>query len=182
MDCARCIPVAAEKDGDQGEHAEREEPGQSHGDGRKSLRVDPYWAEGRIWLHVEKPGVKSQSQKRVSSVSVTGESKDQLEVVGEDVDAVCLVSCLRGKKEFGHVVILLVEDVKDKKKEEEEKKKKAEEEKKKKEAEEKKKKEAEKPPQCSCPAGYPCYCHPRPPPPPPPYFVCEEPATSCSIM
>ncbi|TVU15649.1 hypothetical protein EJB05_39181 [Eragrostis curvula] len=144
----------------------------------------------KMVIKVSMPSEKSRAKAMamaarvsgVSSVSVTGESKDQLEVVGEDVDAVCLVSCLRGKKEFGHVVILLVEDVKDKKKEEEEKKKKAEEEKKKKEAEEKKKKEAEKPPQCSCPAGYPCYCHPRLPPPPPPYFVCEEPATSCSIM
>ncbi|TVU15660.1 hypothetical protein EJB05_39210 [Eragrostis curvula] len=101
----------------------------------------------------------------VISVSIIGDGKDRLEVVGEGVDAVSLACCLRGKKKFGHVEILLVEDVKDKKKEEEEKKKKEE---------AAKKKRAE---ECSCP-GYPCYCHPRPPP----YFVCEEPATSCSIL
>nr|CAB3484810.1 unnamed protein product [Digitaria exilis] len=52
----------------------------------------------------------------VSSMGVTGGDKDQLEVVGVDVDTVCLVKCLR--KKLGHADILKVEEVKDKKAEE----------------------------------------------------------------
>ncbi|RCV34049.1 hypothetical protein SEVIR_7G140300v4 [Setaria viridis] len=52
----------------------------------------------------------------VSSMGVTGNGKDQLEVVGDGVDTVCLVKCLR--KKLGHADILKVEEVKDKKPEE----------------------------------------------------------------
>ncbi|PUZ47572.1 hypothetical protein GQ55_7G176500 [Panicum hallii var. hallii] len=52
----------------------------------------------------------------VSSMGVTGSGRDQLEVVGNDVDTVCLVKCLRRK--LGHADILKVEEVKDKKPEE----------------------------------------------------------------
>ncbi|TVU15666.1 hypothetical protein EJB05_39199, partial [Eragrostis curvula] len=45
----------------------------------------------------------------VSSVGVTGDSRDQLEVVG--IDAVCLIKCLR--KKIGYANILQVEEVKD---------------------------------------------------------------------
>lgn len=51
----------------------------------------------------------------VSSVAVTGDGKDQLEVVGEGVDVVGLVKHLR--KKIGHAEILMVEDLKPKKKE-----------------------------------------------------------------
>jgi hypothetical protein len=101
-------------------------------------------------------------------MSMTGDLKDRLEVVGEGVDAVGLVNCLRTtnfglcrRKKFGHVEILMVEEVKDKKKEE------------------KKEEKKEKTPQCSCPS-YPCYPHPGPLPM---AVVCEEPSSnSCSIM
>ena len=46
----------------------------------------------------------------------TGAGRDQLEVVGDGVDTVCLVKCLRRK--LGHADILKVEEVKDKKPEE----------------------------------------------------------------
>ncbi|KAJ1271432.1 hypothetical protein BS78_06G128700 [Paspalum vaginatum] len=55
----------------------------------------------------------------VSSMGVTGDGKDQLEVVGVDVDTVCLVRCLR--KKLGHADIVKVEEVKDKKPEEKKK-------------------------------------------------------------
>nr|CAB3487336.1 unnamed protein product [Digitaria exilis] len=55
----------------------------------------------------------------VSSMGVTGGDKDQLEVIGVDVDTVCLVKCLR--KKLGHADILKVEEVKDKKAEEKKK-------------------------------------------------------------
>jgi hypothetical protein len=56
----------------------------------------------------------------VGSVGITGDLKDQLEVVGVGIDIACLVSCLR--KKLGHADILKVEEVKDKKEEEEKKK------------------------------------------------------------
>jgi len=52
----------------------------------------------------------------VSSMGVTGAGRDQLEVVGDFVDTVCLVKCLRRK--LGQADILKVEEVKDKKPEE----------------------------------------------------------------
>ncbi|CAN6228477.1 unnamed protein product [Urochloa humidicola] len=55
----------------------------------------------------------------VSSMGVTGDGKDQLEVVGDGIDTVCLVKCLRRK--IGHADILKVEEVKDKKAEEKKK-------------------------------------------------------------
>ncbi|RLM74311.1 hypothetical protein C2845_PM15G11310 [Panicum miliaceum] len=53
----------------------------------------------------------------VSSVAITGDDKDRLEVVGAGVDAASLVSCLR-KKVLRRADILLVDEAKDKKKEE----------------------------------------------------------------
>ncbi|XP_066346668.1 heavy metal-associated isoprenylated plant protein 16-like [Miscanthus floridulus] len=52
----------------------------------------------------------------VSSMGIIGDGKDRLEVVGVDVDNVCLVTCLR--KKLGHADIVKVEEVKDKKPEE----------------------------------------------------------------
>ncbi|ONM16805.1 Copper transport protein family [Zea mays] len=49
----------------------------------------------------------------VSSMEIAGDGKDQLVVVGVDVDTVCLVMCLR--KKLGYADILKVEEVKDKK-------------------------------------------------------------------
>jgi hypothetical protein len=40
----------------------------------------------------------------VGSVGITGDLKDQLEVVGVGIDIACLVSCLR--KKLGHADIL----------------------------------------------------------------------------
>ncbi|KAG2572728.1 hypothetical protein PVAP13_7KG198610 [Panicum virgatum] len=95
----------------------------------------------------------------VISVAITGDARDKLEVVGDGVDPVCLVSCLRRK--VGPAEILQVEEVKDKKPEE-------------------KKPEEPKPPQPMVvhppPHGYYYYHHP-----PPPMVVCEEPS-SCPIM
>jgi hypothetical protein len=46
-------------------------------------------------------------------MGVTGDGQDRLEVVGDDIDTVCLVKCLR--KKVGHAEILQMEEVKDKK-------------------------------------------------------------------
>jgi hypothetical protein len=95
----------------------------------------------------------------VTSMTIKGD--DQMEVVGEDVDTVCLVCCLR-KKKFGHAAILLVEEVKEKKEEKKEDK-----------------KDDEKKPCCP---GYP-YCYCLQPFRPPPMVFCEEhPNYGCSIM
>ncbi|RCV34048.1 hypothetical protein SEVIR_7G140100v4 [Setaria viridis] len=93
----------------------------------------------------------------VSSVAITGDDKDQLEVVGVDVDTACLVSCLR-KKVLRRADIMVVEEAKDKKKEEE--KKKLEE---------------------LLQRGWPGYYHPQHHYPPL-MVACEEPVTGCSIM
>jgi hypothetical protein len=102
----------------------------------------------------------------VTLVSITGAGRDQLEVVGEDIDIPCLVNSLR-KKVCRSAGIVVVEEVKDKAKVEEEKKKKEEEEKK------KKAKELQEAIQKHCP-------------PPPfyggPPFLCEEQTTGCHIM
>ncbi|TVU15663.1 hypothetical protein EJB05_39215 [Eragrostis curvula] len=104
----------------------------------------------------------------VISVSITGDAKDRLAVVGDSVDPVCLAGCLRRK--LGHAEILQVEEVKEKKPEE-------------KKPEEKKPEEATKiivhqQPYYYYPSGYhhPYYHHP-----PPRMVVCEE-QNSCPIM
>ncbi|XP_062225880.1 disease resistance protein RGA5-like [Phragmites australis] len=114
----------------------------------------------KIVINVNMPCAKSRSKAMelvakvtgVSSVGVTGDSKDRLEVIGEGVDTVCLVTCLR--KKVGRANIVLVEEVKDKKKEE--------------------KKRPELP--NWCPGYY--YHHP----PPAGMVVCEEPSSYCHIM
>ncbi|KAF8715029.1 hypothetical protein HU200_027575 [Digitaria exilis] len=68
----------------------------------------------------------------VGSVEITGDHKDRLEVVGEGVDIVCLVNCLR--KKLCSTEIMVVEEVKEKKPEE--------------------KKKPEEPKPCTCPG--PC--------------------------
>ncbi|CAN6248993.1 unnamed protein product [Urochloa humidicola] len=104
----------------------------------------------------------------VISVAITGDARDKLKVVGDGVDPVCLVSCLR--KKVGHAEILQVEEVKEKKPEEEKKKKKAEDPK-------------PQPPVVvhPLPQGYPGggYYYQRHPPPR--MVICEEPS-SCPIM
>ncbi|KAK1683697.1 hypothetical protein QYE76_044545 [Lolium multiflorum] len=100
----------------------------------------------------------------VTSMGITGDARDQLEVVGDGVDPVCLVNCLRKKLGVAHIV--QVEEVKDKKPEE-------------------KKKEEPKPaspaplpyppPHCYSGPGY--YHHPYPSQ----MVVCDEPS-NCVVM
>ncbi|KMZ65923.1 hypothetical protein ZOSMA_305G00010 [Zostera marina] len=138
-------------------------------------------------------------EARVESVILQGKDKDEVMVVGEDVDSACLTTKLR--KKLGYANILTIEEVDEekilkeklekKKKEEEEKKQKEEKEKKIKEQEEKEKKEYERFKQikkrcflaslnldCNCSdcseCAKPCVqlvpqC-PVPVPPPPPYI------------
>ncbi|XP_051212655.1 heavy metal-associated isoprenylated plant protein 16 [Lolium perenne] len=94
----------------------------------------------------------------VTSMGITGDARDQLEVVGDGVDPVCLVNCLRKKLGVAHIV--QVEEVKDKKPEE-------------------KKKEEPKP---AAPLLYPYsgpgyYHHPYPSQ----MVVCDEPS-NCAVM
>ncbi|CAM0904247.1 unnamed protein product [Alopecurus aequalis] len=102
----------------------------------------------------------------VTSMGITGDSRDQLEVVGDGVDPVCLVSCLR--KKLGGAHIAQVEEIKDKKPEE-------------KKPEEKKKEDpmpvvpVYPPPHYYPGPGY--YHHPYPSQ----MVVCDEPS-NCSIM
>ncbi|KAK1683698.1 hypothetical protein QYE76_044546 [Lolium multiflorum] len=97
----------------------------------------------------------------VTSMGITGDARDQLEVVGDGVDPVCLVSCLR--KKLGVARIVKVEEVKDPKPEE-------------------KKKEDPKPVPVVCP---PPPCYPGPGyyhhPYPSQMVVCDEPS-NCAIM
>ncbi|GJN05095.1 hypothetical protein PR202_ga22696 [Eleusine coracana subsp. coracana] len=58
-------------------------------------------------------GVASHVHTGVNSIRLAGDGKDQLVVVGDCVDTVCLVKGLR--KKVGHAEILQVEEVKDKK-------------------------------------------------------------------
>ena len=51
----------------------------------------------------------------VISVAITGDARDKLEVVGDGVDPVCLVSCLRRKVGPAHI-LQVGEDKKDDKK------------------------------------------------------------------
>ncbi|TVU15678.1 hypothetical protein EJB05_39211 [Eragrostis curvula] len=102
----------------------------------------------------------------VISVGITGDAKDRMEVVGDGVDSVCLVSCLRRK--LVHAEILQVEEVKEKKPEE-------------KKPEEKKPEEAKvvvhQQPYYYChPGGYYPHYHA-----PPPMVVCDE-QSNCPIM
>ncbi|KAL6652581.1 hypothetical protein ACP70R_011506 [Stipagrostis hirtigluma subsp. patula] len=112
----------------------------------------------------------------VISMVITGDSKDRLEVVGDGVDSVCLVRCLR--KKLGHADILQLEEVKEPTPEEKEKKKKAEEEKKKKLEEAKAQPVVVHPP---LPQWYLDNYHHHHYPPQPIVF-CDEPSASCSIM
>jgi len=48
----------------------------------------------------------------VSSIGIVGDGRDRLEVVGDGMDAACLVHCLR--KKLGHAELLMMGDVKDK--------------------------------------------------------------------
>ncbi|KAL6845829.1 hypothetical protein ACP4OV_024404 [Aristida adscensionis] len=110
----------------------------------------------------------------VVSMGITGDARDRLEVVGDGVDSVCLVSCLRRK--LGHAEILQVEEVKDKKP-----------------ADEKKPAAAEEKKKLGEPTAQPLAVHPPPQwypgyyyhhhhhPPPPPMVICDEPGT-CNIM
>uniref|UniRef100_A0A5B6ZLH3 HMA domain-containing protein n=2 Tax=Davidia involucrata TaxID=16924 RepID=A0A5B6ZLH3_DAVIN len=99
----------------------------------------------------------------VTSVAIAGKDKDQVVVIGEGVDAVCLTSSLR--KKVGHAELVSVEEVKAK-------------------VEEKKKeKEREKEKDEKTPILYPSYCYQYQYPQ---YYICE-PAynpnpSSCSIM
>jgi hypothetical protein len=97
-------------------------------------------------------------------MGITGDARDQLEVVGEGVDPVCLVGCLR--KKLGSAHIVKVEEVKDPKPED-----------KKKEdpKPEDKKKEDPPPPHCYLGPGY--YHHPYPSQ----MVVCDEPS-NCAVM
>ncbi|CAN6268183.1 unnamed protein product [Urochloa humidicola] len=99
-------------------------------------------------------------------MEITGDGRDKLEVVGDGVDAVSLVSCLRRK--LGHAEILQVEEVNDNKlvldgnettKEPDDTAPEPE--------------PVEPPPQCCL--GY-YYCHHSPP-----MVVCEQPG-NCTIM
>ncbi|WVZ86045.1 hypothetical protein U9M48_032888 [Paspalum notatum var. saurae] len=92
-------------------------------------------------------------------MEITGDGKDELEVVGDGIDIACLVMCLR--KKVGHADILTVEVVKNKPEE------------KKPEPEEPK----PVPPPFHC-SGY----YYAPPPPSPPMLLCEEPSSSCHII
>ncbi|XP_006652383.2 heavy metal-associated isoprenylated plant protein 16-like [Oryza brachyantha] len=72
----------------------------------------------KIVIKVSMPCEKSRSKgmalvarvSGVSSVEVTGDCRDRLQVVGDGVDPVCLVHCLR--KKVGHAEIVQVEEVK----------------------------------------------------------------------
>ncbi|KMZ69777.1 hypothetical protein ZOSMA_207G00190 [Zostera marina] len=82
------------------------------------------------------------SKYGVESVTLEGTLRDEIVLIGEDVDVPCLTKRLRDK--FGHASIVTIEDKEKLEKEEDEKKKKEEDELKKfKDEEEKDKKEAE---------------------------------------
>ncbi|KAL6652573.1 hypothetical protein ACP70R_011498 [Stipagrostis hirtigluma subsp. patula] len=74
----------------------------------------------KIVIRVSMPCEKSRSKAMalvakaygVTSMGIIGDGRDRLEVVGDGVDPVCLVKCLR--KKLGHADIILVEEVKEK--------------------------------------------------------------------
>ena len=96
-----------------------------------------------------------------TSMGITGDARDQLEVVGDDVNPVCLVSWLR--KKLGHAQIIKMKEVK--------------------KPEEKKKDEPNPepvhvyPPPCYCPPNY--YHHQCQQPH---MVVCEEEPSNCRTM
>jgi hypothetical protein len=118
------VVVDAAKDRDPGEHAVREKPVQGHGPRRPSrryaltaLKPIPFTDHGSTVLSVWVGANENRwFHAGVSSMGVTGDGRDRLEVVGDSVDTVCLVKCLR--KKVGHATILQVEEVKEKKAEE----------------------------------------------------------------
>ncbi|CAN6179422.1 unnamed protein product [Urochloa humidicola] len=123
----------------------------------------------KIVIQVTMPDARSRSRAMevaakangVSTIGITGDHKDRLEVVGEGIDIICLVTCLR--KKLCHAEILQVAEVKPEEKKKEEKK-------------------PEEPKPCTCPGPCGCaggYCYPQPPP----MVLCEEPpAGACHIM
>uniref|UniRef100_A0ACD5V5F5 Uncharacterized protein n=1 Tax=Avena sativa TaxID=4498 RepID=A0ACD5V5F5_AVESA len=118
----------------------------------------------RVSMSCERSRSKAMSMAArtagVTSMGITGDARDQLEVVGDGVDSVCLVSCLR--KKLGSAHIVQVEEVKDPKPEV--------------------KKEEPKPP---VPVYPPPPCYPGPGyyhhPCPSQMVVCDEPS-GCAIM
>ncbi|KMZ63128.1 hypothetical protein ZOSMA_425G00020 [Zostera marina] len=90
-----------------------------------------------------KKAMELAAKEGVESVTLQGKDKDEVVVVGEDVDSACLTTRLR--KKLGYANILTIEEVDEEKilKEKLEKKEKEEEEKKQKEEKEKKIKEQE---------------------------------------
>ena len=86
----------------------------------------------------------------VASVALEGPDRDQVVVIGNEVDASCLTSSLR--KKVGHASIVSVEEVKPKPKPDEKKK---DDSSKKKEGDKDKNKCSCPPPMCACPP--PCY-------------------------
>ncbi|KMZ60948.1 hypothetical protein ZOSMA_562G00020 [Zostera marina] len=158
-----------------------------------------------------KKAMELAAKEGVESVTLQGKYKDEVVVVGEDLDSACLTKRLR--KKLGYANILTIEEVDEEKilKEKIEKKKKVEDEKKKKEEQEKKiieqeKKEKEEyerykqikkhcflPCNCNCSDCSKCAksCVQFPPqcpvPPPPPYIpsssmmVCKFEDNSCTI-
>ncbi|XP_074304885.1 heavy metal-associated isoprenylated plant protein 16-like [Silene latifolia] len=128
----------------------------------------------------------------VISVTIQGNDKDLIVVVGSEVDSAGLCTALR--KKTGSANLVSVEEVKDPKPEEKKKEeqKKADE---KKPAEKEEKKETKKPESkapacpCSCPSPGMYYYPPCPPPPQyhyqnPQYYMCSLPPdeNQCSIM
>ena len=106
----------------------------------------------------------------VDSVSIAGDAKGQVVVVGDSVDSVRLTSALR--KKVGPAQLIEVADATKKK---EEKKKEGKEEKKK--EEKKKEEEVNKPVPYPWPYPYPYPYHC------PPYIVCEQgPEYACTIL
>ncbi|XP_037481630.1 heavy metal-associated isoprenylated plant protein 46-like [Triticum dicoccoides] len=99
----------------------------------------------------------------VTSMEITGDSRDQLEVVGDGVDPVCLVSCLR--KKLGHAQIIKVEEVKKPEEKKEEKK------------DEPKPAVPVYPPPCYYPPSYYHHQYQQPH-----MVVCEEEPSNCRAM
>ncbi|XVE50791.1 hypothetical protein DITRI_Ditri01bG0191400 [Diplodiscus trichospermus] len=71
----------------------------------------------KVSMHCDKGRTKAlkiaAAADGVVSVALHGPEKDKLMITGEEIDAVCLTSCLR--KKFCHATIETVEEVKDQK-------------------------------------------------------------------
>ncbi|KAJ1271429.1 hypothetical protein BS78_06G128100 [Paspalum vaginatum] len=121
-------------------------------------------AKQKTVIKVTMPGEKSRSQalgltaraKGVTSMEITGDGKDQLEVVGDGIDIACLVKCLRKKVGYADILKIEVVEGKPEKKPEE--------------------------PMPSTPCPPPCRCSDYYYYAPPPMLLCEEPSSSCHIM